>query len=67
MSKFIKGEDIPADVTAVAFWEEDGQTQYQYSRTPRGAKMISSKHKDSPTRGWSVIEKTDREHGLMIW
>lgn len=68
MAKFIAPEDIPTDVEAVAFWKTaQGETMWQFSKSVRGAKMISAKHKKSSEHGWATIESTDRTHGKMIW
>lgn len=68
MSKFIKAQDIPADAEAIAFWQdENGTTQVQMSKSVRGAKMIASKHKESPEFGWTVIDDKDQAHGRMVW
>lgn len=68
MAKFIPAEDIPADIEAIAFWEDShGNTQWQMSKSIRGAKLIVAKHTDSPKRGWSAIDGAERTHGKMIW
>lgn len=68
MAKFIKAEDIPADMNAVAFWETShGETMWQMSKSVRGAKMIRARHTDSPSHGWATIETSDRINGMMIW
>lgn len=68
MAKFIKAQDIPEDMNALAFWtDSDGNTEYQMSKTLRGAKIVKSRHTDNPVYGWMTIEPHDRENGIMVW
>ena len=68
MAKMITPDLIPAEMQAVAFWTTShGETMWQLSKSVRGAKSISSRHKNSSSFGWAVIEDTDRVHGKMIW
>ena len=69
MAKFSPAENIPADMEALAFWEDShGNTQYQFSKSVRGAKLVSARHPEGASWGWRSIEPSERSvMGIMIW
>lgn len=68
MVKFIKAEDIPEEMNALAFWVSSrGETMWQMSKSAQGAKQIMTRHNNAAQYGWQIISTNDRQHGIMVW
>ena len=69
--RFTPAAEIPADAVLVTWIEtKDGEHEHVFHRTQRAARAahkVNSARHDLKENGWKLIEKSDREHGIMVW
>lgn len=69
--RFTPAAEIPEDAVLVTWIDKrDGGHEHVFHRTQRAARARHTRdgHRtDVQGRGWKLIEKSDREHGIMVW
>lgn len=68
MLKFFSPAEIPANVNAVAYWEdENGGMKIRMVKSIHAAKITIAKNtKNSTWWGWHAIQDHERKHGIMV-
>lgn len=69
--RFVPAEQIPADAALVTWTETRGGIhEHKWHRTQRAARAQHTRdgrRDDLKERGWTLIQKSHREHGIMVW
>lgn len=69
--RFTPAAEIPTDAVLVTWFDTaDGEHEHVFHRTQRAARAAHAKDGKRAgirTHGWKLIEKSDREHGIMVW
>lgn len=69
--RFTPAAEIPANAVLVTWIDKrDGGHEHIFHRTQRAARAaqkVNRERTDVSGHGWKLIEKSDREHGIMVW
>lgn len=69
--RFTPAAEIPENAVLVTWVDtKDGGHEHVFHRTQRAARAahkVNVARHDCKVQGWKLIEKSDREHGIMVW